>query len=98
MEKCDCEKVSAFVCMEGKMSRIKTTFTLDEDVVAELETFSKGLSKKKSHIIETALSIYFDMMDSHLAEKILKDVESGKEELVDAEKVYKDRSQKRSLF
>jgi len=72
------------------MSRIKTTFTLDENVVAELETFSKGLTKKKSHIIETALSIYFDMMDSHLAEKILKDVESGEEELVDAEKVYKD--------
>lgn len=30
------------------------------------------------------------MMDSHLAEKMLKDVESGEEELVDAEKVYKD--------
>lgn len=72
------------------MPRIKTTFTLDEAVVAELETFSKGLSKKKSHIIETALSIYFDMMDSRLAEKIIKDVESGKEELVDAEEVYKN--------
>lgn len=71
------------------MSRIKTTFTLDESVVAELETFSKGLSKKKSHIIETALSIYFDMMDSRLAEKILKDVESGSEDIVDAEEVYK---------
>lgn len=72
------------------MSRIKATFTLDEHVVNELAEFSKGLSKKKSHIIETALSIYFDMMDVKLAEKISHAVDSGDEELIPAEDVWKE--------
>jgi predicted DNA-binding protein len=48
------------------------------------------LSKKKSHIIETALTLYFDMMDVKLAKKLLKDIKEGKEEVLSAEQVYKE--------
>ena len=72
------------------MSRVKATFTLDEQVVNELTAFSQGLSKKKSHIIETALSIYFDMMDVKLAEQISDAVDAGDEETIPAEDVWKE--------
>jgi len=72
------------------MSRIKTTFTLDEQIVNELETFAHGLSKKKSHIIETALTLYFDMMDVKLAKKILQDIKDNKEELFTEEEALKE--------
>jgi predicted DNA-binding protein len=71
------------------MKRLKATFTLDEKMLEELSAFSEGFSQKKSHIVEKALNLYFDMMDNKLAEKIMSDVEKGKEELIDAEDVYK---------
>lgn len=70
------------------MKRLKATFTLDEKMLEELSSFAEGFSEKKSHIVEKALNLYFDMMDNKLAEKIMSDVEKGKEELVDAADVY----------
>jgi predicted DNA-binding protein len=62
--------------------------TLDKDISRELEDISKELGEKKSAIIEKALTAYFDLMDLKLAKKRLKDLEKGKDKIVDAEKVW----------
>ena len=43
------------------VSRLKKIFTLDENIVIELENVSKELNEKKSHIVEKALNLYFDL-------------------------------------
>ena len=63
--------------------------TLDKDISRELEEISKELGEKKSAIIEKALTAYFDLLDLKLAKKRLKDLERGKDKIVDAEKVWK---------
>jgi predicted DNA-binding protein len=56
----------------------------------ELETIARELGEKKSFIIEKALTVYFDLLDLRLAKKRLRDLEKGKDKLVDAEKVWKE--------
>ena len=62
--------------------------TLDKDISRELEEISKELGEKKSAIIEKALTAYFDLLDLRLAKKRLKDIEKGKDKIVDADKVW----------
>jgi predicted DNA-binding protein len=69
--------------------QIRHNITLDEDVSNELETMASELGEKKSHIIEKALSVYFDLLDLKLAKKRLKDLAKGRDTVVDAEKVCK---------
>jgi len=69
--------------------QIRHNITLDEDVSNELETMARELGEKKSHIIEKALSVYFDLLDLKLAKKRLKDLTKGRDAIVDAEKVWK---------
>jgi predicted DNA-binding protein len=69
--------------------QIRHNITLDEDVSNELETMASELGEKKSHIIEKALSVYFDLLDLKLAKKRLKDLAKGRDTVVDAEKVWK---------
>jgi predicted DNA-binding protein len=69
--------------------QIRHNITLDEDVSNELETMAKELGEKKSHLIEKALSVYFDLLDLKLAKKRLKDLDKGRDTVVDAEKVWK---------
>ncbi|HZX11148.1 MAG TPA: CopG family transcriptional regulator [Acidobacteriota bacterium] len=64
--------------------------TLDEDVSRELDTMVKELGEKKSKIIEKALTVYFDLLDLKLAQKRMKDLKEGRDELIDAEEVWKD--------
>jgi predicted DNA-binding protein len=64
--------------------------TLDEEVSNELEIMANELGEKKSKIIEKALTVYFDLMDIKLAEKRMKDLEKGREKLIDAEEVWKN--------
>ncbi|MGD2087454.1 MAG: ribbon-helix-helix domain-containing protein [Candidatus Aminicenantes bacterium] len=72
------------------MSRPKIVFTLDEEIIAELNLISKELKQKKSHIVEKALTLYFDLLDVKIADKRMKDVKEGKSKLIPAEEVYKD--------
>lgn len=59
--------------MEDIMQRERATFTLDKEVIGELNSIAKELHLKKSHIIERALIIYFDYLDVEIAKKRLAD-------------------------
>ena len=69
--------------------QIRHNITLDEEISSELETAAKELGEKKSNIIEKALAVYFDLMDLKLAKKRMRDLEKGRDKLLDAEKVWK---------
>ncbi len=70
--------------------QIRHNITLDEDVSKELETIAQELGEKKSKIIEKALTVYFDLLDLKLAKKRMKELEEGRDKLIDAEEVWKD--------
>ena len=72
------------------MQKLRTTFTLSDTIVDELNSISKELNQKKSHIVERALSIYLDLLDEQIADKRLDDLKKGKEKLIPAEDVFKE--------
>lgn len=72
------------------MKRIRTTFTLDEDILAELNHYAEELDTKKSHIVETSLTVFFDNLDLKIAEKRLQDLENGESETVSAAEVWNE--------
>jgi len=72
------------------MQKLRSTFTLSDFLVDELDSVSKELNEKKSHIVEKALSMYFDYLDERLADKRLDDLKSGKEKAIDAKEVFKE--------
>ena len=70
--------------------QIRHNITLDEDVSKELDTIAQELGEKKSKIIEKALTVYFDLLDLKLSKKRMKELEEGRDKLIDAEEVWKD--------
>lgn len=70
------------------MSRPKVIFTLDQAVIDELNTVATELKEKKSHIVEKALMLYFDILDIRIADKRMNDVKKGKSRLIPAKDVY----------
>jgi len=77
--------------MKGKiMQKIRSTFTVSDYIIDELNSVSKELDEKKSHIVEKALSMYFDYIDEKIADKRLDELKSGKEKLIPAEEVFKE--------
>lgn len=70
--------------------QVRHNITLDEDVSKELDTMADELGEKKSKIIEKALTVYFDLLDLKLAKKRMKDLEEGRDKLIDAKEVWKD--------
>jgi len=72
------------------MRRIRSTFTIDKEVVDELDAIAKELGEKKSHIVERALTMYYDYLDVAIAEKRLKELEEGNSETVPADEVYRE--------
>jgi len=63
--------------------------TLDQDISRELESIADELGEKKSTIIEKALTAYFDLLDLEIVRKRIKDVEEGRDRIIDAEEVWK---------
>ena len=63
--------------------------TLDQDISRELESIAGELGEKKSAIIEKALAAYFDLLDLEIVRKRVKDVEEGRDKIIDAEEVWK---------
>ena len=63
--------------------------TLDQDISRELESLAGELGEKKSAIIEKALTAYFDLLDLEIVRKRVKDVEEGRDRIIDAEEVWK---------
>lgn len=72
------------------MHKIRSTFTISDFIIDELESVSKELNEKKSHIVEKALSMYFDALDEKLSDKRLKNLEDKKEKLIPANEVFKE--------
>lgn len=72
------------------MERPRVSFTLDKRVLSELEDIAKELGKKKSHIVEQALEMYFDAVDTKIADKRLEELAQGEEQVVPAQEVWKD--------
>ena len=69
--------------------QIRYNISIDEEISKELEAAAGELGEKKSHIIEKALTVYFDLMDLKLARKRMDDLEKGRDKVQDAEKVWK---------
>ena len=56
------------------MHKIRSTFTVSDFIIDELNSVSKELDEKKSHIVEKALSLYFDTLDEKLSDQRLKNL------------------------
>ncbi len=72
------------------MHKIRTTFTVSDFIVDELNSVSQELNEKKSHIVEKALSMYFDHIDEKLSDQRLKNLDDKKEKLIPADEVFKE--------
>lgn len=72
------------------MHKIRSTFTVSDFIIDELNSVSKELNEKKSHIVEKALSMYFDAIDEKLSDQRLKNLEDKKEKLIPANEVFKE--------
>lgn len=68
----------------------KMSITLDNSVADELNSLAKELNEKKSHLIENALMLYFDMLDEKLSDKRLREVEEGSATPISADEVWKE--------
>ena len=55
------------------MGTVRLNITLPESLNDDINRFSEELHEKKSHIISSALDMYFDYLDLKLAEKRLAD-------------------------
>jgi len=72
------------------MHKVRSTFTISDFMIDELNEVSEELNEKKSHIVEKALSMYFDYIDEKIADKRLDNLKSGKEKTIPAEDVFKE--------
>ena len=72
------------------MQKIRSTFTISDFVIDELNTVSSELKQKKSHIVENALNMYFDYIDEKIADERLDRLQSGEEKLIPADKVFEE--------
>lgn len=72
------------------MHKIRSTFTISDIIIDELNSVSQELNEKKSHIVEKALSMYFDAIDEKLSDQRLKNLEEKKEKLIPADEVFKE--------
>jgi predicted DNA-binding protein len=72
------------------MGYVKSTFTLPEELVNELNEFTKETGFKKSNIIAKALEMYFDYLDLKIAEKRMKEIEDENLETVSLEDMKKE--------
>ncbi|WP_028895362.1 hypothetical protein [Syntrophorhabdus aromaticivorans] len=70
--------------------QIRHNITLDEDISQELEAIAGELGKKKSSVIEKALTVYFDFLDLKLVQKRMNDLKEGRDTVADAKEVWKE--------
>ena len=69
---------------------VRMNVTLPESVARELTLIADELNDKKSRIVAKALELYFDEIDGQIAEKRLSELNQGKTELINANKVWKE--------
>ena len=76
--------------MQVKSNIKKSLISLPLEMAEELEMLTEVLHKKKSKIVTEALSMYFDYIDTQIADKRIDDIKSGKEKIIPAEEVFKE--------
>jgi predicted DNA-binding protein len=74
----------------GFMERPRVSFTLDKNIISELDDIAKELGQKKSHIVEQALEMYFDAVDTMIADKRLEEVAAGKMKVLSLDEFKKE--------
>ncbi len=75
--------------MLEKHTRINISLPISLD--ADLSMVAKELNDKKSHIIARALDLYFDELDTYIADKRYQNYKNGKAEaynLSDIEEIF----------
>lgn len=55
------------------MNTVRLNVTLPASINEDMNRFSEELNEKKSHIIASALEMYFDYLDIRVAEKRLNE-------------------------
>ena len=73
------------------MERPRVSFTLDKNILSELDEIAKELGEKKSHIVEQALEMYFDAVDTMIADKRLDEIAEGKTKVLSLEEFKKEQ-------
>jgi metal-responsive CopG/Arc/MetJ family transcriptional regulator len=68
---------------------IRINISLPDSVNRSLEAVAAETNEKKSHIIAKALSLYFDELDTIVAEKRYNDYLAGKEKVYSLTQVEK---------
>ena len=58
------------------MNTVRLNITLPTSVNNDITRYAEELNEKKSHIITSALDMYFDYLDIKVAEKRLEDDEA----------------------
>ena len=58
------------------MNTVRLNITLPSNVNDDITRYAKELNEKKSHLITSALDMYFDYLDIRVAEKRLNDNDS----------------------
>jgi predicted transcriptional regulator len=69
------------------MGRERATFTVDAEILRELDSVAKELETTRSGLVEKSLLYFFDYLDVRLAEKRLAD---KKDAVIPAEKVWEE--------
>lgn len=72
------------------MERPRVSFTIDKNILNELEDIAKELGQKKSHIVEQALEMYFDAVDTMIADKRLDEIAEGKMKVLSLDEFKKE--------
>lgn len=57
------------------MGTVRLNITLPTSLNNDINRYAEELNEKKSHIIASALDVYFDYLDLRVAEKRLEDKE-----------------------
>lgn len=72
------------------MERPRVSFTLDKNILNGLDAVAQELGKKKSHIVEQALEMYFDAVDTMIADKRLDEIAEGKMDVLSLDELKKE--------
>ena len=68
----------------------KSTFTLPEFIVEELDDMANELGMKKSHMVSEALSQYFDRLDLEVALKRSEEIKQGLSKTITLDEIKKE--------
>ena len=72
------------------MQKIRSTFTVSDFIIDELNSVSQELNETKSHIIEKALTMYFDYIDEQIADNRLDALNAGKEKTIPSDTIFNE--------